>query len=274
MSSSSDGVARTSGIGALAPLILILLSVGCASLPPTLVNQQPRRGITPRSNKMKIAVFNFIDQTGSAGKLVETLPDMLSTELFGTKRFEVTERAQLRSVDPQQTKDINQTYKRLLDVLLVGSITRFSVEDKTMTIDVRVYNAVNGTVMFAGHFDVHYSGVLDVKAERKDISKMAEAIYSAFPVLGDVNVRVAGVSGGMVTVNLGEKDGVKLGMGALVVAGGDTLTDPVTKEELTDAVYVGEIYVVEVDPKTSKAIVDAPQQHMPVIKLNDLVRFK
>lgn len=268
----------------LMPFFLLSL-VGCASLPPTVSYEQPRRGITPRSSKMKIALFNFIDQTGSAGKLVETLPDMLATELFATQRFEMKERAELRAVDPQQTKDIGEEYKTKVDVLVVGSITRFSVEDKTMTIDVRAYNATFGTVMFAGHFDVHYSGVLDVKAERKDIVRIAEALYAAFPVLGgDLNVSVVGVSGGLITINLGEKDGVKTGMGALVVARGDTLVDPVSGEELANDVYVAEVYIIEVNPKTSKAqnITNASrglsskggESRLPLIKLNDSVRFK
>ena len=281
---------RSAGV-AMVALAALLLAEGCATLPPSLPPTQPRRGITPRSYKMKIAVFNFIDQTGSAGKLVETLPDMLSTELFGTQRFEVKERAELRSVDPQQTKAINERYKLELDALLVGSITRFSVEEKVMTLDVRVYNAFNGTVMFASAFDVRYVGVIDAKADRKDIVRVAEAVYAAFPVLGDVTVRVAGMSGNIVTINLGEKDGVKAGMGALVIARGDTLKDPVTREELGDAIYVGETYVIEVGQKSSKLLAvpivkmfpgqggaadeaAARTARDPVIKLNDSIRFK
>lgn len=271
-------IARTlqTGRTLAAILAMLFLATGCAVLPPTLPRAQPRRGIVPRSSKMKIAVFNFLDQTGSAGKLVETLPDMLSTELFGTQRFEVKERAEVRSVDAQEMKKICDAFKDQVDALIVGSITRFSVEDKAMTLDVRAYNAPNGTVMFAGHFDVHYSGVLDVKAERKDMSKIAEAVYEAFPVLGGINVRVAGVSGPIVTINLGEKDGVKVGLGALVIARGDTLLDPVTKEDLGDVIYVGEMYIIEVGPKSCKGLVvqDRETRRDPVVRLNDSIRFK
>jgi hypothetical protein len=160
-----------------------------------------------------------------------------------------------------------------------------------MTLDVRVYNAFNGTVMFASAFDVRYVGVIDAKADRKDIVRVAEAVYAAFPVLGDVTVRVAGMSGNIVTINLGEKDGVKAGMGALVIARGDTLKDPVTREELGDAIYVGETYVIEVGQKSSKLLAvpivkmfpgqggaadeaAARTARDPVIKLNDSIRFK
>lgn len=256
----------------------LLLLIGCSSLPPTIAPEAPRRGIVPRSYKMKIAVFNFLDQTGSAGKLIETVPDVLSTEMFNTGRFEVKERAGLRVLDQLQQDKIEREYKDELDARLVGSITRFSVDDHLMTLDVRAFNAYNGTVMFAGHFDVHYSGVLDVKADRKDIARISEALYAAFPLLGDPNIRIASVSGETVTINLGEKDGVKTGMGALVTASGDTLKDPVTGEELADAIYVGEVYVVEVSPKSSKAVVaktvSVKGRGRSAIKLGDAVRFK
>jgi len=54
---------------------------------------------------MKIAVLNFVDQTGKAGDLVESLADVLSTELHQTKRFEVYDRGHLRHYDFTQVLD-------------------------------------------------------------------------------------------------------------------------------------------------------------------------
>jgi hypothetical protein len=247
----------------------------CIMMPPTLPPETPRRGIRPRSYKMKLAVFNFTDQTGSAGKLIETIPDMLSTELFTTRRFELSERAEIRGIEAREIEKIRSEYKLRVDAFLVGGITRFSVDDKTMTLDVRAINAYNGTVMFASHFDVHYSGVLDVKANREDVAKIAEAVYRAFPELGDPNVRVVSLSGRTVTINLGRQDGVKVGMGALIIARGDTLKDPVSGDELADEIYVGEVYVVEAGDKTSKAIIaQQAVEGTPSVKLNDAIRFK
>ncbi len=220
---------------------------GCASMmPPTLPPDSPRRGIRPRSYKMKLAVFNFIDQTGSAGKLVETIPDVLSTELFRTKRFELNERAELRAIDPAEMQKIREEYKHRVDGFLVGSITRFSVEDKTMTLDIRAINAFNGVVMYAGHHDVKYQGTLDVKAQRADIGSIADEIYKGFPELGSPGIRVISISGETVTINVGKDDGVIVGMGGLVIARGDTLKDPITHKELADEIYVGEVFVIEV----------------------------
>lgn len=258
-------------------LLMTLLVAGCLSVPPTYCTKQPRRSIRPRSYKMKLAVFNFIDQTGSAGKLMETIPDVLSTELFTTKRFELKERAELREIDPSKIETTRGQYKFEVDAFLVGSITRFSVDDQTMTLDVRAINAYNGTVMYAGHHDVKYQGVLDVKAERKDIANIAEEIYTAFPKLGGSESRVISLSGDNITINLGEKDGAKVGMGALLVASGDTLKDPAHNTSLGHEIYVGEAYIVEVGEKTCKAIVAAKSptsEEDPAVRLNDSVVFK
>lgn len=262
---------------ALVSVACLLAIAACTSIPPTYVTKPPRRGISPRSYKMKLAVFNFVDQTGSAGKLIETMPDILATELFSTKRFELKERAELREVDPSQMDKIRDKYKYEVDTFIVGAITRFSVEDKTMTLDVRAFNAYNGTVMYAGHHDVHYQGVLDVKAERKDIEAIAEALYRAFPKLGGIDSKVVSLSGEYVTINLGEKDGAKIGMGALVIAGGDTIKDPVSHETLAHEIYVGEVYIVEVKEKTSKAVITKPGSHSveePSVRLHDGIQFK
>lgn len=247
--------------------VCLLMVAACSSLPPTFCIKQPRRGIRPRSYKMKLAVFNFVDQTGSAGKLIETIPDVLSTELFGTKRFELKERAELREIDPQKMEEQRNKYRYTVDTFLVGSITRFSVDDQTMTLDVRAINAYNGTVMYAGHHDVHYKGVLDVKADRKDIQSIADDIYKAFPVLGGSDSKIISLSGDDVSINLGENDGATVGMGALIISGGDTIRDPVSNAALNNEIYVGEAYVVEVTPNMCKAVVAKPENRIDELNM-------
>ncbi len=249
--------------------------VGCSTIPPTEAPKPPRRGIKPRSYKMKVAVFNFVDQTDSAGKLIQTIPDILATELFNTGRFEVKERAELREVDPTSVKQVQEKYKVEVDAFLVGSITRFSVDDKTMTLDVRAINAPNGTVMYAGDHDVKYTGVLEVKADRDDINNIALEVETAFPDLGDPATRIISLSGDSITVNLGKKDGAKVGMGALIIASGDTITDPSSGETLASDIYVGEAYIVEVGSKACKAIITNRDEEVPSRpKLHDRVGFK
>lgn len=261
----------------VAAILLAVGTVGCQTvMPPSLPPTRPRRPIRPRSYKMKLAVFNFVDQTGSAGKLVQTIPDVLSTELFNTGRFELKERAELRAIQAGKIEEIREKYKFEVDAFLVGSITKFSVNDKTMTLDVRAINAFNGTVMYAGNHSIHYKGVLDVEIEREDVSKVSNEIYVAFPKLDAPNLKVASLSGKMATINVGEADGAKVGMGILLLAHGDSLKDPETGEELGDEIYVGEAYIVEVSEKSCKAILVStrPEDTATFVKLGDGIRFK
>ena len=161
-----------------------------------------------------------------------------------------------------------------MDTFLVGSITQFSVDDKTMTLDVRAINALNGTVMYAGGHNVRYTGVLEVKVNREDIQAIAEDIYTAFPELGGPGTKIISMSGDNININLGEVDGAKVGMACLVIATGDTISDPGSGETLSQDIYVGEAYIVEVGEKVSKAIVADNPAAKPRPFLNDRVRFK
>jgi len=255
----------------VALLLALAVVAGCITPPPTLPPPKARRGIMPRSYKMKLAVLNFVDQTGKAGKLVQTVPDILATELFNTKRFELKERSELRQLDPTKLEDITKQYQPYVDAFLVGSITHFSSESQVMTIEIRVINAWNGTIMYASPHDVHYT-TGDGSAARDDLTRIAESLLTTFPTLSGPEVKVISLSGKTIMINVGEKDGMKSGMGVLIVAHGDMVKDPVTGERLTDEVMVGEAYVVNVMPKTCQAaLMDAPP---PVVKIGDSVLVK
>ena len=254
--------------------LLALILFGCMTMPPTMAPLPPRRGIQPRSYKMKLAVFNFVDQTGSAGKLIQTIPDILATELYNTGRFELKERAELREIDPNRIEEVRERYKTEVDTLLVGSITQFSVDDKVMTLDVRAINALNGTVMYAGGHKVRYTGVLEVKVDRDDIKKIAEDIYTAFPELGGPTTKIISMSGDTININLGSDQNAKVGMACLVVASGDTISDPTSGETLSQDIYVAEAYIVEVGEKVCKAVIAPNDKAKPRPFLNDRVRFK
>jgi curli biogenesis system outer membrane secretion channel CsgG len=51
--------------------------------------------ITPRSQKFKVAVLTFVDQTGKGNLVVDPIADMLTTELFAGGRFELYDRGDL-----------------------------------------------------------------------------------------------------------------------------------------------------------------------------------
>jgi hypothetical protein len=65
-------------------------------MPPAsqgLLEVTPR--FTPRSQKFKVAVLTFVDQTGKGGLVVDPIADMLTTELFAGGRFELYDRNDL-----------------------------------------------------------------------------------------------------------------------------------------------------------------------------------
>ncbi len=242
--------------------VACLLMVSCVTVPPTYCAKEPRRTIKPRSHKMKLAVFNFVDQTGRAGNLIKTIPDVLSMELLVPKRFEVLERAKLREIGARKTEEQRNKYKYAVDAFIQGNITRFSEKGRVMAIDVRVVNAYNGAVMYAGHHDVHYKKEQNVTADIKDIQAIANAIHKAFPVLVASKGKIISLSGEDISINLGENDGVKVGMGVLIVAERDVVDNPSSHAGSSPERYIGEGYIVEVMPDASKGIVAMPENRI------------
>ena len=99
-------------------------------------------------------------------------------------------------------------------------------------------------------------------------------IESEFPLLGDPKTKVISMSGDNINVNLGSDQNAKVGMACLVIASGDTISDPGSGETLSQDIYVAEAYVVEVGEKVCKAVVDTNSVPKPRPFLNDRVRFK
>jgi hypothetical protein len=262
-----------SRIVGIASLALIAASAGCSLNPPPSVEPgMPRRGIVPRSYKMKLAVFNMQDPTGSGGRLAESISEMLHVALFETGRFELMQRAELRGTDPGNIDAIRRQYQQSLDALVVGSITHFNTANKTMALNVNVMNAY-GTTMAAKSFQAKYTGTINVDADREDIKAIADWLEQQFPKLQ--SGLVLSRSTDRITINLGGESGVQRGMWVLVASRGDAVKDPATGEFLGSDIYVGEAYVIAVSPATCEAVlVQRIDGVMPEIKVNDKVIFK
>ena len=261
--------------------LLAAVCSGCVTLtpPPSIAPTMPRRGIIPRSYKMKLAVFNLLDPTGSGGKLSESIAETLHVALFQTNRFELMQRAELRGIDASDTRKIQEEYANRLDGLVVGSITHFNTAQKTMTLNINVMNPF-GTTMTAQSFeDIRYTGSINVDANRDDIVKIAEWIDRKFPKLEDGSI--LSLSSNRITINLGSKDGVQVGMWVLVAARGDDIKDPTSGELLSSNIYVAEAWVVAVNPGTCEALLATVsdrntnlKSRRPRVKVGDKVVFK
>ena len=240
--------------------------------PPLYHLHPPRQALEGVSSyKFRLAVFNFIDQTANAGELVKTIPDILTTSLFKTGRFDIYDRGQLRGKTQNEVEELQRSLKQYYqaDGILQGSITRFSPESKTMTLDIRVNNVLSDAVMFAKSMNVGYSGIMDVEVNRDHLDVLAQQVSSAFPNLSEGKVTSIGESA--VTINMGEREGVVRGMTGFVVTAGDIMKDPDTGETLSSEVYVAEVYVAGVEPKTCKAIVSRKSAD---VRVGDIVKFK
>jgi hypothetical protein len=69
--------------------------VSMQPLPPLSGRLRIATTIVPRSQKFKVAVLTFLDQTGRAKLVVDPIADVLTTELFEVKRFELYDRQDL-----------------------------------------------------------------------------------------------------------------------------------------------------------------------------------
>jgi hypothetical protein len=264
---------RINSLHSTALIIIVLLS-GCSMItpPPSLEPGMPRRGITPRSYKMKLAVLNLLDPTGSGGRLSENVSEMLQVALFQTERFELMQRAEVRGTDASNIDAIRKQYQTRLDALVVGSITHFNPTDKTMSLNVNVMNAY-GLTMAAKSFVVRYTGTINVDANSEDIGRIAEWIERGFPKLDSGLVLAR--SGDRITINLGSESGVQRGMWVLIASCGDVIKDPQTGEFLGSDIYVGEAWVSAVNPATCEAlVVEANEGKQSEIKVKDKVVFK
>lgn len=69
--------------------------------PPLFRPEKKRRTIIPGSQHFKLAIPNAVDMSGRAQDLQRSLADILYTELFKMKRFDLLDRGELTDVDPE-----------------------------------------------------------------------------------------------------------------------------------------------------------------------------
>jgi hypothetical protein len=271
-------LARSSLLGVLllcACSTYVVVPLSPPARPPLVSPGRGRPALNPppEAYKFRLAVLDFIDQTNSAGDLVRTIPDILTTSLFDTERYDIYDRGQLRERTSreaeQMIRDLTSTFR--IDGVLMGSITRFSPQAQEMTVDIRLINAHSQAVMFAREQTLRYTGVLDVKVERQDLKTLAQQIAQAIPKLSDV--RVAATNGAEAVLNVGEAQMVRKGMSAFVIATGDTLEDPVSGDVLVSRYIIAEGFVNAVEPSVTHLRL-LPGRGERSVRPGDLVHFK
>ncbi len=90
------------------------VNVAYQSAPPIMMSQNVilTKSITG-SQYFKIAIPHSVDQTGRANELRKVLSDILSTELFETKRFNLMDRGELSKVEDMSAEQLVKTNRTI-----------------------------------------------------------------------------------------------------------------------------------------------------------------
>jgi hypothetical protein len=276
--------------------------------PPPLVPIVPARAtIIPYSQAMSLALFNFVDQTGKAGQITEALPDALSTLVYQSGRFAVRDRGQLRHDDYGQLaaawqkhqkhddtirKDevatvsdfranraqaqnfLKNEFNSILatsDAIFIGAVTE--ITEGLLSVDYRVINSQSRVVLYAASQKIRFTRTgAQIEFERDDLKRLVRMVLNAFP--DPKNLRIGQVlvqDGRILTVNLGRKDKIMVGLNALVLAPGEQVLKTAKGEEVRNVMYLGEAYVVAVYENSCKLVVF---HHDEDYRVGDNIKFK
>ena len=249
---------------------LAILACSSMSLPPLTAPFPPREEISVESYKFRVAVVDFADQTGRAGDLSKTIPDILATMIFKLKRVDIYDRSTLRGLPSDETdiliKDLLE--KRVIDGVIAGTVTRFTGTQKSLVVEMRLLSR-NNAVMYANDRTVTFRGRRVMEVNRGDVAAIATAISSSIPTVSDAPV--ASKVSDHVVIEHGAKTGVIVGMTGYIQARRDTVNDPETGAVATPAyVTVAEIVIDQVNRDTSTGRIVAGRD----VRVNDIVRFK
>jgi len=247
--------------------------VGCGSQilpPPPTAPFRPREDVSIENYKFRVAVMDFTDQTGQAGDLVKTIPDILTTVIFKSGRLDLYEREPLRGLLARDAGETIQglVEKRVIDGVISGTVTRFSRTEKTIVIEVRLLSR-NKAVMYADQHTLSFKGRREMEITRDDVVSLGEAISKAVPRVPDM--KIAGKNAAQITLGAGSNKGLVAGMTGYVQAYLDKVNDPETGEiPKPTPMIVGEVVIDQVSDDTAIGRVIAGDD----ILVNDTLRFK
>jgi hypothetical protein len=254
----------------LAGLVLLAAGCGTVTIPPPTAPMPPRDEVSIQSYKFRAAVIDFSDQTGLAGDLVKTIPDILTTTLFKLGRIEMYERNPLRGLSAQESGQMIEDLmnERAIDGVISGTITQISGNDKKVVVELRLLGR-NKAVMYADHQTMRFEGRRVMEVNRDDVASLARAISAAVPTVKPA--KIVSKSGQRITLGAGSEEGLIAGLMGYVQAPLDLITDPDTGEiPRPSYVIVGEVVVDQVGKNSSTGRILAGDDIRP----DDTVQFK
>ena len=273
-----------------------LIEYPCPLLPIT----PARRTIIPHSQSFSLAMFNFIDQTGKAGQIAESLPDALCTLFFQSGRFAVYDRGQLRHDDYQQLmaqwqkhqkhepSSIAKEWKdkqggfllefsnrevglgplmaefyaimRSVDTILVGAVTE--IDHSELSVDYRLINANSRVVLYAGAQRLRFTRTgKQIDFQREGLKRIVRMVMNALPDPKALRIGEIMIQDGRIlTVNLGRKEKIVPGLSALILAPDEQILKTSKGEDVRNVMYLAEAYVVAVYENSCKLRIFNPPE--------------
>jgi curli biogenesis system outer membrane secretion channel CsgG len=262
--------------------------------------------------KLRVAVVKFQDKSAyGRGRLGGAIQDILTTELARSGKFIMVTRQDLDLVLDEQDLAKSGVIRagtgpksgEVLGVnaIVTGVVSQFGVKQKSATylvgasktqtaeatVDVRVIDATTGRIIYAeSGTGVHetsstevlgiggrtgYDETLEGKAFRAAVSKFIDNLIRQMASI-EWTGKVASVDGGEVTVNAGQKTGLRRGDRLGVFGAGHEVIDPDTKVSLgrRPGPEKGEIEIVDFfgeDASIGKIVRGGG------FAVNDIVRF-
>ncbi len=270
------GLALVSGLGCQTVGRTVAMPEG---QPPLAELVAPPAYLTPRSQRYRIAVRPFVDQTGQAADVAEVGAEVLMTalhardrfSLFDAGEFDVRALAEIRTspaavsapgtdVEPAPhsllrpgATDVYQQFQGMVDGVLEGYVTAIRRDKKGnghFEVDYRVVDPYSRMVVTSGNARIGLAGGTVV---RRDFQQLALAVSRSFidPVVMaqyELKVREISLEGNEVTLTLdgGSEKKVERGAVGFVVE-----SDRVARVDR----YLAKFVVVTVFPEAAVGVV-------------------
>lgn len=265
----------------LAPLALLSLlgpSLGCqtvgrtvampAGQPPLPELVAPPSFLTPRSQRYRVAVRPFVDQTGQATGAADAAADVLQTALHAIDRFSLYDAADVdadlpavsaapppdaRSAPARARTDVYPLLLGMVDGVLESHVTAIQVDGQGnghLEVDYRMVDPYSRMVVTSGSARIGLRGGALVRA---DFTRLADDVSRRFvdpTVLArhEVSVREVSLAGSDVRVTLDAGTAKKVMRGAV---GFVVEQDRYTRVDR----YLAKFVVVNVFPEAAVGVV-------------------
>lgn len=267
-------------------ILLLPILLGCATnqaaVPPVL-EPSGARGTLVTNQRFSLVALDFGTENDARGRLTQTLPAMLLTELNRYGRFAVHEAGGIRRSEAEEAFS-EKNASELADAYLSGTI--ISDTGGKACFELRLANSQNHEILYA---DAHCVDVSthdgQVSVKRENVTALARQVSDSIPQIS-ARGKVVEAEDGLLTIDfqLGPKQVMPRGMVGLLLATGDSPGDRAGEKMVREyaripvndfngpehSPVVGSVYVVSVQGNRCQAVIYQGEYGVP----GDEILFK